>query len=550
MNKFVVIIPIYNHKDTITDIVKSIINQDLPLIIVDDGSNNETKKTLNDIDKCYKRVDIITLPINSGKGVALSKGLLYADSLGYTHGITIDADGQHDIADIQKFIEASNRKRADLIAGNPTYDNSIPAERLHGRKISNFWTIVTTLSYDTKDVLCGFRCYPLSETGKLLKKRGVGKRMNFEPDILVRLYWEGVGITNVSTKICYPENSLSHFDYIKDNMRISLNFFILFWGMIIRFFKIRSYQSKRALNNANNWVEQKERGNKLGLYLTLFFYKLLGKKLARVILQPVILYFYLTDRKGRVASRVYLDQIEQLTNKKLSGYKHYLAFGHMMLDRFDVHRGESESINVIWHNQGLLEERANENNGLLVVGAHIGSFDILKNIGDAESPVKVRPLMLKKQAELINSFLESINQHEKIEVIEADEMGIDTILKIKDTFSKGEVVAMLADRHAANSKERVCKIRFLGKDATFPQGPWILAQLLKVPVIAVFPIATGYNKYEVFSVEIPILKGNRKDRNATICKIATSFISEVEKICIDYPYQWFNFFNVWDSNND
>ncbi len=551
MSNYTVIIPIYNHGKTIGKIVERVIELGFTVLVVDDGSADETKVVLKDLDKRFEQYTLLTLPQNCGKGGALSAGFRKAFADGFTHGVTVDADGQHNIEDLPAMIELSRENPLALVAGSPVYDENIPSERLQGRKISNFWTTVTTLSKDVDDVLCGFRCYPLAAADKLLSKRKIGQRMNFEPDVLVRMYWQGTPVVNFKTAVIYPEDGLSHFNYLWDNVRISFNFFILYWGMMARFPFILANKKNMRIKSSKEWHKLPERGNNFGLNATLFFYTILGKKLARVLLQPVVGYFYLTDHRGRKASKNYLSRVSKVTGKKLSSYRHYLNFGYMLLDRFDIHRGKTEQFNVKWHNYDQLEAPAIAGTGGLVVGAHIGSFDLLRTLADTtEDRVVIRPLMLKKQAELVNSFLEKLNPGGTVKVIEMDESGVETTLRIKESFEKSELVALLADRHSAGSRERVLNVPFLGQDAPLPKGPWMLAQMLQAPVTLFFPVAVGYNSYEIFCHKIEVNKVPRGKRDEAINSMMFQFAKKLEEISIKYPYQWFNFFDFWDGNNE
>lgn len=229
------LIPVYNHGSTAGAVVAALIKKGLPVVMVDDGSDGTTKEQLAEIEKSFDDCYLFTLPQNEGKGGAMIRAFKEAHKLGFTHGLQIDADGQHDLEPVDFFINESKTNPEKIIAGRPVYDESVPKARLYGRKITNFWAAIETLSMDIKDGMCGFRMYPLQPTVDLLNKTRIRKRMEFDTEVLVRLHWRGVRMAFHPVKVIYPEGGISHFDVLKDNLKISWMHTILFFGMLLRF---------------------------------------------------------------------------------------------------------------------------------------------------------------------------------------------------------------------------------------------------------------------------------------------------------------------------
>lgn len=161
-------------------------------------------------------------------------GMYQAQKLYFSHVIQIDADGQHDVQALPALLESSKTNPLHLISGKPIYDESIPKARLYGRYATHIWVWIETLSFSIKDSMCGLRAYPVSSTISVLDKYSVGKRMDFDIEILVRMYWEGVVIEFVETRVIYPEGGVSHFDALWDNLKISWMHTRLFFGMLPR----------------------------------------------------------------------------------------------------------------------------------------------------------------------------------------------------------------------------------------------------------------------------------------------------------------------------
>lgn len=202
--------------------------------LVDDGSPAEVQAELADMASSYPWVHLHCLPSNGGKGVATMRGFQLAADAGCTHALQIDADGQHDVTDIVSFMQAAQQLPNCIIAGTPIYDDSVPAARRYGRYLTRFWVWVNTLSLRIADPQCGYRMYPLKPTLAIINPLRVARRMDFDIDIIVRLYWAGMPVDNLPTKVIYPEAGVSHFDMLRDNVRISRCHTQLFFGMLWR----------------------------------------------------------------------------------------------------------------------------------------------------------------------------------------------------------------------------------------------------------------------------------------------------------------------------
>jgi glycosyltransferase involved in cell wall biosynthesis len=233
--KTCVIIPVYNHESALPVVVKKIAKLDLPCILVNDGSSPECTAVLNAIAAEENDwISVIHRPENGGKGAAVIEGFKFALFRGFTHALQLDADGQHNIGAIPAFLSAGSQHPDAMILGKPTFDASAPKSRLYGRRITNFWIAVNTLSFAIGDGMCGFRLYPLAVIGGLLTNNEIAQRMDFDIDIVVRLYWQGVNPINLPVEVNYPLDGISHFRMLEDNIMISAAHARLFFGMLTR----------------------------------------------------------------------------------------------------------------------------------------------------------------------------------------------------------------------------------------------------------------------------------------------------------------------------
>jgi len=203
----------------------------LPCIVVDDGSDNKTQDQLKRLAQQHSWVSLKRLPENRGKGAAVMAAMKYAQQQGYSHALQVDADGQHQLADVSTLLNEAQAFPESLISGKPVYDSSVPKSRLYGRYVTHFWVWIETLSFSLKDSMCGFRVYPLKASLAVMQQSAIGERMDFDTEIMVRLYWQGTRSRFIDTRVIYPVDGLSHFDAIKDNLRISWMHTRLFLGM-------------------------------------------------------------------------------------------------------------------------------------------------------------------------------------------------------------------------------------------------------------------------------------------------------------------------------
>lgn len=228
------VVPHYNHSQAFADFLPKLAGLTLPCIVVDDGSDPAAKADLNSMLADYPEIQLVEHARNRGKGAAMWTGAHAARQAGFTHVLQIDADGQHDVADVAKFVELAAEYPNAIISGAPQFDESAPKARVYGRKVTDFWVALETGSLAIKDSLCGFRVYPLTEFELVFDKYHIGKRMDFDTDVLVKSAWEGIDIRFIDTNVVYLENSVSHFHYLQDNLRLIWLHTRLMLGMAVR----------------------------------------------------------------------------------------------------------------------------------------------------------------------------------------------------------------------------------------------------------------------------------------------------------------------------
>lgn len=240
------VIPVYNHEHAIVAVVEALLAFDTPCILVDDGSTLACANVLDGLHQAYPgRIVLLRHERNQGKGAAVLTGFKYASHNGYSHLLQLDADGQHCVGDIKRFLELAEQHPEAIIAGYPIYDDSVPAIRLYARYLTHVWVWINTLTFAIRDSMCGFRVYPVAPVIDLMARQKIGLRMNFDTDIVVRLYWDGLDVVNAGTRVAYPIDGVSHFRVWRDNVLITLMHTKLFFGMLVRIPRLLTRRSKK-----------------------------------------------------------------------------------------------------------------------------------------------------------------------------------------------------------------------------------------------------------------------------------------------------------------
>lgn len=233
--KAALVVPCFDHEGAIARTLAGLKPLGLPCYLVDDGSGEACRRVLAELaHREGSWMTLCTHAINQGKGAAVMTGCRAALAAGHTHAVQIDADGQHDPNDVSRLLDVARAHPDAVVAGVPQYDDSVPRSRLYGRYLTHVWVWINTLSLQIRDSMCGLRVYPLAPTLAIWNANTIGRRMEFDPEILVRLHWSGVPVESVRVRVHYPADGVSHFDLLMDNVRISWMHTRLFFGMVVR----------------------------------------------------------------------------------------------------------------------------------------------------------------------------------------------------------------------------------------------------------------------------------------------------------------------------
>lgn len=546
-----VVIPCFNHGAMMQSVLVRLAPFALPVFIVDDGSDGLTKRVLQQLVVDNERVSLISLQQNSGKGAAVIRGIEAAAQAGFTHALQVDADGQHQIEDIPRLLDDAKHHPQHLISGRPRYDTSVPKSRLYGRYITHFWVWVETLSFSIKDSMCGFRVYPVKATLALIAKQAVGQRMDFDTEIMVRLYWAGTPSRFVDTEVTYPLDGLSHFDALHDNLSISWMHTRLFFGMLPR---IPSLLRRRR---QAHWSSMAERKGMSGMQFMLAVYQRLGRPVFTLFLWPVVACYWLTGRAQRHASQHWLSQCEAYARqnglevpKPLSSYRHFLRFGQAMLDKVASWRGDLRWGEDIDFAPGAREAVVKGGQkGQLILASHLGDIEVCRAMAQQIQGFVINALVFTDNALRFKQMLEEIAPQAGVNLIPVNDIGPETAMLLQQKLEAGEWVAIVGDRTAVNRQRggvrRVVWSRFLGREAPFPQGPFVLAAALRCPVLLMFVIREQ-NRLRIYCENFadPLVLP-RASRQQALQHAVDRYAERLAYHALKSPLDWFNFFDFW-----
>jgi len=290
------------------------------------------------------------------------------------------------------------------------------------------------------------------------------------------------------------------------------------------------------------WLEQRERGSlavmKGGVRLLLS----VGHAFGRLLLYPTCAYFLASSRQSRAASRDYLGRVLGRPARLLDVARHYLTFAKTLHDRVYFLAGRTAEFDIEQHGLDTVERTLAKGKGCVLLGAHLGSFEVLRVLGSLECKLPVNVLLYPDNASNADAVAGDLCPELKQRVIPLGRP--DTLLRVHECLERGEIVGILGDRTLKS--DRTVRCDFFGQPATFPQGPLLLASILKAPVILFFGLFQGGRRYtihfELFTDELQIA---RRDRSAQLQPWIARYAARLEHYCRLAPYNWFNFYDFW-----
>jgi len=292
------------------------------------------------------------------------------------------------------------------------------------------------------------------------------------------------------------------------------------------------------------WTALPERGTQASLRLIAWIAMHIGRWAARLLLYPITFYFVITARAARRTSYEYLKRMRACSAHWWHVFRHFHCFAATILDRLYLLRGEFQRFDVKLHGKEILHRRMESGKGCILLGSHLGSFEVLRALGVMQRNFPVKVLMDTTKNENITRFLDALNPVIANTVITPDRA--DTLLTVKESLDAGFFVGTLGDRVSSGDKKTKCQ--FLGQPVAFPVGPVVLAAMTHRPVILFFGLYRGGNRYEIyfehFADEITL----ERDRRAEEIQLwMQRYAERLEHYARLAPYNWFNFYPFWEQ---
>ena len=289
------------------------------------------------------------------------------------------------------------------------------------------------------------------------------------------------------------------------------------------------------------WIARPERSNTLAMRSMAWVARTLGRAAARLLLYPICLYFLAFSGKARAASRKYLGKTLRHKPTLADSFRHYLTFASTILDRVFLLDDQIGRFDVRVHGADIIDEILAGGEGCLLIGAHLGSFEVIRAVGRARD-LNVSMVMYEDNARKLGSVLAAVNPRLQMDIIALG--NVDSILNVEAALARGDVVGMLGDRAIGGDGAVSCP--FLGEPAPFPTGPLRIAAMLHQPVALMFGLYRGGNRYEVhFERLADLSRVERPQRDRVIEDALKQYVGRLEHYCRDAPYNWFNFYDYW-----
>ncbi len=290
------------------------------------------------------------------------------------------------------------------------------------------------------------------------------------------------------------------------------------------------------------WAQTPERSNMLMLRVMTWISLHLGRSIARSVLHLIAAYFLLFSPASRRASGNYLKRALDRQVRLRDLYRHFFTFAATIHDRVYLVNHRFDLLDFDVHGEDTLHRLLAEGNGLFLMGAHLGSFEVIRAMGRMDTDLRVAMMMHEDNAQKINAMLAAINPKAVQDIIGLGH--IDSMLSVRDRLDEGCVVGMLVDR--TPSDDTLYPVQILGSPANLPTGPFRMAALLRRPVVFMTGLYMGGNRYSIhFDLLADFSAVERGERDAAIQTAITRYAALLDKYCRKAPYNWFNFFDFW-----
>lgn len=527
-SEILLVVPCFNHGDFLDNLLYKLILYG-PVLVVDDGSSDHTSQVLQ---SWKNKISVLRHDLNLGKGMALRSAEKFASSCGYKWFISIDADGQHDPADLSLFFDKISSVSSDdhlMIIGSRQMrkpdSGDVPFSSLFGRAFSNFWVWIETGLW-LEDTQSGFRAYPVD---LYLFNHINSHSYQAEIEVLVRAIWSGCQVAQVAVRVWYPDRKkrVSHFNPVRDNALLSiLHTKLCCIRLLISIKKIKLFLLHKAKHRIELFWRSISDLETMRLMVTFF-----GRTISYLVAIVPVTFYYLRMKKVRNSLRSFYRNIPD--PHFFSGpWFNFMYFAVALIDRMyfvsrpDIDRALSE---MDFHASALIP-------GSVFVGAHFGEWVICGFILRLKYNLRIAMVVNETITPSHFAAIKKMTQNQ-IKFIHASSEQNGLLLKLKDLSEEGYCIGFMGDRPV--SSEYRWEIPFLNKNRGFSSLPFEFARIIDVPVHMFVSYKT--NIFPCSRYQLCIFCLRKKGDSEGSRKTAEKFARHLESLVRLNPVHWFNF---------
>ena len=286
------------------------------------------------------------------------------------------------------------------------------------------------------------------------------------------------------------------------------------------------------------WLTRGERGTVPAMKAMVWLALSLGRPLSRLLLYPITLYFVLAAGEARRSSARYLARVLGRPARRMELFRHFFTFAAVILDRVYLLNDRIDLFDIRIEGEELVKAVVERGEGCLLLGAHLGSFEVLRAIGRRQPNLAVSIAMYEQNARKIGTALNAINPALVMDVVALGQPG--SMLTVGQRLGQGHFVGVLADR--SPHLDGLKRYPFLGTPAAFPDGPFRMAEMFGRTVVLMSGLYRGRNRYDItFEILHDPERGARPDTG----RMQAAYVERLQEFCRDAPFNWFNFYDFW-----
>ncbi len=305
------------------------------------------------------------------------------------------------------------------------------------------------------------------------------------------------------------------------------------------------------MNQAQHWADMRDWSLLWGMRLLFSIHRLCGPRVLQLFLYPVVSYYWLANRPARQASRDYLQHLAAfapelaLSASRLNSYRHFISFANAIIDKLAAWADTLALADIEFQGRNQLLDDLKSGKGALLLACHLGNPEVCRMLATYDADLKINVLVHTKHAEKFNRLLARYNPESGLHLLQVTEINAASAMLLAEKIELGELVIIAADRTPVGNSQRVSQVDFLGAPALLPQGPFILAALLKCPVYSLFCIKQQDKHRVIFEPFSDGLSWSRTDREQVIQQTVQRYAERLQDYCRQVPLQWFNFYDFW-----